>query len=239
MSDFRKKFSIAILAILSIFQPAFADPIEIEASAGVSSMLIDRGETLATLNNELSLTVSKEVSSGSIYGALYRITPLGDDRSAFNEEVDYTLGFSGGDMISYDISANYLTFPGSTDTASLELAAEFGIANDWSPTLATFYDVDLDIYGAEVSVGPTQNIGPWAIGLLVRSGFVSSDDVDYSYAGLEVTTARDLSEALGFEVFARAEMADEDTFSSQIRDRDITEFSQNGLGAGIRLTARR
>lgn len=63
---------------------AMADPIELEAGAGLSSMLIDRGETLAAFNNELEIIATQPTDWGGIYASVYRITPLGDDTSAFD-----------------------------------------------------------------------------------------------------------------------------------------------------------
>ncbi|MFN3211699.1 MAG: hypothetical protein ACE37M_01220 [Henriciella sp.] len=60
-----------------------------EASTSVSSGLIDRGESLATLNNETSVTLTRSLDLGDVYGGIYRITPLGSDASAFDEEVNF------------------------------------------------------------------------------------------------------------------------------------------------------
>jgi hypothetical protein len=118
---------VFLTPVVAMLGAAAAEPIEFEASAGFSSMLIDRGETLATLNNELDLSITQPMKTGSLYAGLYRITPLGEDRRAFDEEVDYTIGFSTAfETVTLDVSANYLTYPGSSEEASLELAAELG-----------------------------------------------------------------------------------------------------------------
>jgi len=54
-----------------------ADPLGFEFSTSVSSGLIDRGETLATLNNETSFTLAQPLQFGEVYGSLYRISPIG------------------------------------------------------------------------------------------------------------------------------------------------------------------
>lgn len=197
---------------------AMADPIELEAGAGLSSMLIDRGETLAAFNNELEIIATQPTDWGGIYASVYRITPLGDDTSAFDEEVDYAIGFHTEiDGVGLDASAAYLTYPGSSEETTVELAAELIMPHAFEPGLAVFYDVDQEVYGAEAFAGPSTEIGVWTVGLLGRVGFVSSPDGDYSYAGLEGTAGRDLSEVLGLEAFVRLEAADEDTFASRGR----------------------
>ena len=216
---------------------ALADPIELEAGAGLSSMLIDRGETLATFNNELEISATQPVDWGGIYASVYRITPLGDDKSAFDEEVDYAIGFyTEIDGVGLDVSAAYLTYPGSSEEATVELAAEFITAHAFEPGLAVFYDVDQEVYGAEAFAGPSTEFGVWAVGLLGRVGFVSSPDGDYSYAGLEGTAGRDLSEALSLEAFMRLEAADEDTFASRVEGGNVTRTAAEGAGIGVRIT---
>lgn len=167
-----------------------ADPLGFEFSTSVSSGLIDRGETLATLNNETSFTLAQPLQFGEVYGSLYRISPIGGEANAFDEEVDYSIGFTfenGG--ISYDTSANYLTFPGSDEEASLELAVEIGFEQKLSPSLAAFYDVDAEVCGVEAAIGPAIEVGDWTLTGIVRGGFVSSDDEDYSYGGVEGVAA--------------------------------------------------
>lgn len=228
------------LAVILAAGPAAADPLELEASAGLSSMLIDRGETLATLNNEIELIAAKPTDWGGVYGALYRISPIGADTRAFDEEVDYTIGlYTELEHVALDVSANYLTFPGSSEEASLELGAELGFSHAWEPGLAAFYDVDLDVYGVEAFAGPSTDLGAWTLGVLGRAGFVSSDAGDYSYAGLESVAGRDLNRAVSLEAFIRLEAADEDTFADRVENGAVTAMTSQGAGIGVRLTARR
>lgn len=231
------KAAISALALLPVQQFAFADPVEFEASAGVSSMLIDRGETLAKFNNEISLTIAQPASLGTLYGSVYRITPLGDDKTAFDEEVDYTIGMSfEGDALSLDVSVNRLTFPGSTEDAATELVAEIGAAHMLNAALTTFYDVDADAFGSEASIAPSKDYGNWSLGLLLRGGFVSTGDGDYSYAGVETNASRALSDLMALEAFARFEFADEDNFVSRVDSGNVLETTAEGLAIGVRLT---
>ena len=213
-----------------------ADPLGFEFSTSVSSGLIDRGETLATLNNETSFTLAQPLQFGEVYGSLYRISPIGGEANAFDEEVDYSIGFTfenGG--ISYDTSANYLTFPGSDEEASLELAVEIGFEQKLSPSLAAFYDVDAEVYGVEAAIGPAIEVGDWTLTGIVRGGFVSSDDEDYSYGGVEGLAARALSDHLTLEGFARVEAADADSFVSDVRNGAVTDTKKSGALVGVRF----
>jgi hypothetical protein len=230
---------IATIALAGLGGAALAEPIELEFSAGVSTLLIDRGESLATTNNEFGLTISHQTSIGGVYTSLYRITPIGGDARAFDEEVDFTIGIGGAIAdVGYDLSANYLTLPGSAEEASLELAAEFVWDHSLQPGIAAFYDVDLDVHGAEAFIAPERGFGDWTGTLILRGGFVGSDQADYSYAGLELAFGRGLNEVLNVEGFVCVEAADEDTFASRVESGSVTEVSGDGAGLGLRFVAR-
>jgi len=215
---------------------ALAERWSTEASTAISSGLIDRGETLATLNNETSFTLARTFETGEVYGGLYRISPIGGEASAFDEEVDFTIGFAFENSgIVFDASANYLTFLGSAEEASLELAVEAGFEHTLLPILAAFYDVDAEIYGLESAFSPSFEAGFWTFTSIVRGGFVSFDGGSYSYGGVEGIIARPLSDRLSLDGFARLETADEDTFVSEVRSDEVTETRKNGALVGLRF----
>ena len=229
--------STAMLAGMTF--TAQAEGTSVEVGTAFSTLLIDRGESLATINNEFTATIAQDTSVGSVYAALYRISPFGGEARAFDEEVDYTLGFaSEAAGVAYDFSANYLTYPGSAEEASLELAAAFDWDHALHPGLAAFYDVDLDLHGAEVFIAPDRAFGDWTGALVLRGGYVGSSAGDYSYAGLEAILGRSLTEAVSFERFVRVEAADEDTFASDVDGGVVTDMSSEGAGLGFRLVAR-
>lgn len=231
-----RQLSCAAL-VLAAAPGALAEPWAWEGSTSLSTSVIDRGETLATLNNETSFTVSRAAPVGEIYGGLYRISPIGDDASAFDEEVDYTIGFAfEQNGIAFDASANYLTFPGSAADESLELAGEVSFDHTLAPAVAAFYDVTLDVYGVEASIAPSYEAGAWTVTGILRAGSVLSGDGDYSYGGIEGTIARALGDAFTLEGFARFEAADEANFASDIQNDGTFDPRTNGTTLGIRLT---
>lgn len=219
-------------------QGATAQDVEFELGAGLSTQLIDRGESLATFNNELALGVSRATDFGAIYGALYRISPLGDEGEAFEEEVDYTLGLVfEGDGIAFDTSVNLLTFPGSAENSAIELAGELSWDEPLQPVLFSFYDLENDLFGAEASIIPLSvTSGEWTADLLVRGGFVASEELDYSYGGVEGLLARGFGDNAALELFARAEFADEDNFADDIQSGTVITNRGEGYAAGVRLT---
>ncbi|MFN3211700.1 MAG: hypothetical protein ACE37M_01225 [Henriciella sp.] len=148
----------------------------------------------------------------------------------------FSIGFAFENSgIAFDTSANYLTYPGSTEDASLELAVEMGVEHALSPTLAAFYDVDAEIHGLEAAIGPSIESGTWTLTGIVRGGIVSSDDGSYSYGGVEGVAARPISDQLTLEGFARFEAADATNFVSDIRSDDVIETRKNGALLGLRF----
>lgn len=226
-------------AFAGLTNVAQAEGTSVEVGTGFSTLLIDRGESLATTNNEFSLTVTQDTTIGGVYGGLYRISPIGGEARAFDEEMDYIVGIGGSaGGVAYDFSANYLTYPGSDEEASLELAAGFGWDHALQPGIAAFYDVDLDLHGAEVFIAPERSMGDWTAGLVLRGGYVGSEIGDYSYGGVEAILGRSLTEVIDFEGFVRLEATDQDTFASRVESGVVTEVSGEGAGLGFRLVAR-
>lgn len=75
--------------------------------------------------------------------------------------------------------------------------------------------------------------------MIGRAGFVSADEGDYSYAGLEGTAGRDLNDAISLETFIRVEAADASTFADRVDGANVTRTAAEGAGIGVRFTARR
>lgn len=231
---------VCTLASVAIFLAATpvitAEPLSVEASTSIASGLIDRGETLARLNNETDLTFIRAFDSADVYASIYRISPIGGDAGAFDEEVDYTIGVAfERSGLAFDASANYLTYPGSSEEPSLERAGEVAVEHTLSPSLAAFYDVDFDVYGLEAAIAPVHEHGQWDLTGIARAGWVSSDEGDYSYAGLEGVAARELSDALTLEAFARVEAADADNFVANVQNDQVTQTRAEGAVIGLRL----
>ncbi len=63
-------------AFAGLTNVAQAEGTSVEVGTGFSTLLIDRGESLATTNNEFSLTVTQDTTIGGVYGGLYRIHRL-------------------------------------------------------------------------------------------------------------------------------------------------------------------
>lgn len=205
---------------------------------GAASALHDRGEQIGRETLEFGAGIEFDVQEATVYGAFYRLLPVGDHEAAFDDEADFTLGVAwGGHGYSADVSANWLTYPGEEADSSLELVGAVTLEMPFAPTLIGFYDADLKDWGLEFAAGPEWQLGNWTLSAIGRAGFVQpgDDSAHRSYAGIELAAARPVSEFVEFGFFARADTADEDSFAHRFENGEITSFRNSGIAAGISL----
>lgn len=209
---------------------------------GAVSALHDRGEQIGRETLEFGAGVEADFENVTVYGAFYRLLPVGDEQAAFDDEADYTIGMAWeGRGYSADLSANWLTFPGEETEASLELAGSVTLDAPFAPTLIGFYDADLEDRGLEFAAGPEWAAGDWTVYVLGRAGFVHPGDgsAHRSYVGGEAGASRPVSDFAEIGFFARADMADEESFARHIHGGAITAFRHSGAAAGISLSVSR
>ena len=212
------------------------------AEAAVSSSLIDRGEQIGPLTLEAAVGAETEVGGATLYGAFYRLTPIGADADAFVDEADYTVGAAWeGKGYTADVSATWLTFPGEGEQASLELAGSVGFDAPLMPSLTGFYDAEFEDWGLELTAGPVWDVEAWELYALARAGFVRPGDgsASRSYGGVEGGATRPVADGVVIGVYARAELADEESFARRIDSGVITASRSSGFAAGIILSLAR
>lgn len=209
---------------------------------GAVSALHDRGEQIGREVLEFEAGAEIEFQTATVYGAAYRLMPVGSGQAAFDDEADFTLGMAWeGRGYRADVSANWLTYPGEETGSSIELAGEVTLDMPLSPTLAGFFDTELEDRGLEFSAGPELGVGDWSLYAFGRAGFVHPGDgsAHRSYAGLEIGGARPVSKSVEFGWFARADAADEGTFVRGIQQGSITATRNSGIAAGVTLSVSR
>lgn len=203
---------------------------------GAVSALHDRGEQIGREVLEFGAGVEMDIQETTVYGAFYRLLPVGNEQEAFDDEADFTIGAAWeGRGYSADASVNLLTFPGEDAESSVEIAGAVTLNAPLAPTLIGFYDVDIEDRGLELSAGPEWDAGPWSLYALGRAGFVHPGDgsAHRSYAGVELGAARPVSNFIELGLFARADMADEDAFARRIERGSVTSFTTSGIAAGV------
>lgn len=71
------------------------------------SALHDRGEQIGREVLEFGVGVEVDVQEATVYGAFYRLLPVGSEQAAFDDEADFTLGVAWHrHTYSADVSAN-------------------------------------------------------------------------------------------------------------------------------------
>ncbi len=212
------------------------------ANIGAVSALYDRGEQIGREVLEFEAGVEVEIQDTIVYGAFYRLLPVGSAQDVFDDEADFTLGVAWeGRGYNADVSANWLTFPGEETRSSLELAGAVTLDAPLSPTLTGFLDTDIEDRGMEVTAGPEWEAGLWTLYALGRAGFVHPGDgsAHRSYAGFEVGAALPVSKSVDIGLFVRADAADEDAFARRIERGSVTSLGNSGIAAGISVSVSR
>ncbi|MEM5515797.1 hypothetical protein WNY37_02475 [Henriciella sp. AS95] len=228
----------ALLAVLPVAEAAAE--VEYFSEAIVSSSVIDRGEQIGGPSLQVAVGADWVIGPGEVYGALYRLTPLGQDQEAFADEFDYTLGYAwDGEGYAADISASWLTYPGLADEPSLELAGEIGLDAPLGPTIAAFYDTEFEDYGLEVTAGPEWDVGNWSSYMIARAGFVEPGDGSdtRTYGGFEIGAVRPVGETAEFGGYARMEFANQDSFADTVEGGNIVDVTDSGLAVGAFVAA--
>lgn len=217
---------------------AAAQDINVSFDAGVMPMLIDRGEQLSGTTVDKAVTLGVGAWGGEVYGGVYRITPVGENDTAFDEEFDYTIGYAfETDVVSVDVSINELTFPGLSEENSTEVFSELGFNAPYSPTVLSFYDLDSQDSGIEINAGPEWPVGDATVYGLVRLGAFKAggDDADRSYGGVEAGITRPVNDRAELGSFVRYEQADEDTFVDEYVNGQAANFTNVGFAFGVTL----
>lgn len=211
------------------------------AEAGFASALHDRGEQLSAETLELLAGLEQSTAFGAVYATIYRIQPLDGAASPFSEETDYSVGlFVDESGYSLDLSANWLTYPGSSDDSSLELVAALDLHVWAKPHIMMFHDVHTDDAGVEVSAGPDWEFAEWKTHIRARLGSVRLGDGSpgRTYAGLEFSAERALSRSSDLSVFVSYDVSSRETLSAEIRAGEITRLRQQGVAAGVSVATR-
>ncbi|MBK8200152.1 MAG: hypothetical protein IPK75_17525 [Acidobacteria bacterium] len=229
----------AIAAFTCLASEASAREHRFFADIAVSSALNDRGEQIAAGVAEATFGLEAEIGEVMVYGAVYRLAPLGPHQSAFDDEVDYTMGAVwAGEGYELDIAANWLTFPGADTKSGLELAAAVTFDRALEPAISGFYDTEHECWGLELVAGPEWVNDDWTIYALARGGFVNNrgEDADRSYGGAEVGFAKAVSPNASVAVYGRVDVADEEAFVRHLAGGGIQASKSAGGAMGVVLS---
>ena len=220
------------------FAPITQAQVQVEAELAAYSGYIDRGEQLAEETISAALTFAKELGVGELSLEFSRVAPAGDNSDQFEDMFDTTLAFGAQTgWGAYGVSATWLNYPGEDAQSSVELGAEVEVDAPFSPALAAFYDTRFDDFGAEVTAGPSAQLGDFDVYGLLRAGFVHpGGGGDYAYGGVETGIGRDLRPGVNFNAFLRHDFSDEDLYVGSSSDLANNRFVESALTVGVALS---
>ena len=190
----------ATLAALSSLQAQ--DDMEISMSIGYESQYVFRGFSLA----EDSMTASIEASFGDGYVGMWTNQPI---IRGFDNEFDFYggMGFEIAEGISMDVGGTLYYYPESGSAApgeTFELYTGFAFDSELSPAVYFFYDLDLEVFTVEGSVGHSFEVDETSsLDLAGFYGFADGKGFDYSYFGVSLDVVKSLGDTASGSIGVR------------------------------------
>ena len=124
-----------------------------------------------------------EVSIGDFAVGAWGSAGFGEDSLADTDELDLyaSYGFTFSDIVSASVGATYYTFPDASN--SLEFSAGIALDTALAPSLTAYYDIDLEAFTLEGSIGHSFPAGEkTSFDLGLTAGLVDGPDgSDYEY----------------------------------------------------------
>ncbi|PHR57672.1 MAG: hypothetical protein COA43_11690 [Robiginitomaculum sp.] len=228
------------LLLASICPSAFAQEVEVSISVDYASEYVFRGTTLAAD----VLQPGVEATYGNFTFGGWASFPI-EESNTYDTEIDLYAGyaFALSDTISADIGATLYHYPESGglfdigtdagDASTLELYANFGFQGALEPSLTAYYDLTLEAFTVEGSVGysvPVADKTSFDIGATVGAVAVDGSG-DYQYGSLSGALTYAVSDAVSSYIGINAGLSSEDTF--QKLSNFTPKSSSVWFGAGI------
>ena len=181
---------LVIAATLAAFSSLKAET-EMSVAAGYESKYIFRGAQLA----DESMTVSIDASFDNAYLGMWTNQPITGN---FDNEFDFYggMGFDVAEGVSMDVGGTLYYYPESgTGTETFELYAGFAFETELNPAFYIYYDLDLEAFTFEGSIGHSFEMDDAAsLDVAGFYGYVDGDGFDYSYYGLSADVVYSLSD---------------------------------------------
>ena len=224
------KKNIAILAALvaGSMSASAQEDLSLTTTFGWESKYVFRGVQLA----EHVFTPSIDLSMGGFYAGLWAALPVDNTASTLAEydaglgylnEVDIYVGygFSLGEVLSADVGATYYTYPSvsddfiDNDVNSLEVYAGLSLDTLLSPAVYIYYDLDLETFTAEGSIGHSLPIADQVsldMGLYAGWSKVRKGGGDWFYYGASADVVFAVNDNASVKFGARWAGSSEETF---------------------------
>jgi uncharacterized protein (TIGR02001 family) len=167
-------------------------PAAFEASVGYNSDYYFRGVQLSDDFVEAGI----EFSEGSFYAGVWTAQPLD---SEYVKEYDLYAGYGidASEEIALDFGATAYIYSEGDSTYEFFAGASFDFGLPVAPAVYFYYDIELEVFTAEVSAGYTIEIDEVSsVELSAAVGHARSDDSDYNYYLLSASYSYAISDAL-------------------------------------------
>lgn len=176
-----------------------------------------------------------EVSVGNFTAGTWISTGLGEDSLADTDEIDFyaSYGFDLSDMVSASVGATLYSFPDASD--SLEFSAGLAFNTALSPAVTAYYDIDLEAFTLEGSVGhsfPMSDKTSFDLGL--TAGLVDGDGFNYEWGHATAALGYAFTDDVSAYVGANYVISSENTldFTDSLDEDNLLYFAV-GIAAGF------
>lgn len=245
MTAFTKTFKAsAAAAVLAawIALPTTASAQDVSVSTGVDLVTdyVFRGVSLA----DTALQPFAEASVGNFTFGAWASTGLGDTSAIAGDEIDLYASYSFGlsETVSLDAGITYYHYPqggslfetegGGAGSYEFSLSAAFDMP--FSPSLSAYYDVTLEAFTLEGSLGHSVPLGgPASLDLGVTAGLVDGDGFSYEYGGASASISYALSDNTSAYVGGNLALNSEDALNFSKALEGNPKDSLVWFGAGI------
>jgi len=202
---------LIIAATLAAFSSIKAqDDMDISMEVGYQSKYVFRGIGLA----DESMTVSIDAAFEDAYLGMWTNQPITGN---IDNEFDFYggMGFDVAEGISMDVGGTLYYYPESgPGTSTFELYAGFAFDSELNPAIYVFYDLDLEAFTFEGSVGHSFEIDEKStIDIAAFLGFVDGDESDYTYHGASADVNYSLGDSSNASIGVRITDASYDFYT--------------------------
>lgn len=229
----KKLTSAAVLLGLSAFAPsAFAQDVSVSTSIDYVTEYVFRGVSL----EDAAVQPGVELGFGDFTAGVWASTGLGSNSAADTDEVDFYLGYgtSISDSVSLSLGATLYHYPDAGDT--VEFSAGLGFDAPLSPSVTAYYDIDLEAFTLEGSLGqsiPMTDKTNFDLGL--TAGLVDADGGgSYEYGQASASLGYSFTDDVSVYAAVNYVISSEDTLGfTKTTPKDNLLFAGVGIAAGF------
>lgn len=226
LSDFGKKFCVGLLVFTSCNSDALAEDAEDKAAITISADYVTDFVFRGVTRQGEAIQPAIEAKYGDFRLGAWSSIASGDESEAFADEINFYAGYGWdlGDLIGGEIGAIVYHYPqsgepwdiGADEASTIEVYGALDFDTILSPSLAGYYDVQLETVTAELSIAqPLFTIKPVTLELSAAGGGVEASGslgLDYYYGKTSATLYLDVTEKASIYARANYGYSSEDTF---------------------------